>query len=121
MTPSAFSRNSRADETGKPVDYTLNATTIELAPYPDTTYSVKLVYYKKPTALSDNTATNEFLENTPDVLLYASLVEAEPYLMNDARIAVWSNLYQQAITNANESSDSAEYSGVPLQIRVAAQ
>lgn len=121
MSPSSFSRNSRADETGKPLDYTINSTTIELAPYPDSAYSIKMLYYKKPTALSDANTSNEFLVNTPDALLYGALMEAEPYLMNDARTQVWASMYQQAITNANDSSDAAEYSGVPLQIRVAAQ
>jgi hypothetical protein len=121
MSPSAFSRNSRADETGKPLDYTINSNTIELAPYPDSAYSIKMLYYKKPTALSDANTSNEFLVNTPDALLYGALMEAEPYLMNDARTQVWASMYQQAISNANDSSDAAEYSGVPLQIRVAAQ
>jgi hypothetical protein len=121
MSPSAFSRNSRADETGKPLDYTINSNTIELAPYPDSAYSIKMLYYKKPTALSDSNTSNEFLVNTPDALLYGALMEAEPYLMNDARTQVWASMYQQAISNANDSSDAAEYSGVPLQIRVAAQ
>jgi hypothetical protein len=121
MAPSAFSRNSRADETGKPLDYTINSTTIELAPYPDAAYSLKLLYYKKPVVLSNANTSNEFLVNTPDALLYGALMEAEPYLMNDARVQVWASMYQQAISNANDSNDAAEYSGVPLQIRVAAQ
>jgi hypothetical protein len=121
MSPASFSRNSRADETGKPLDYTINSTTIELAPYPDAAYSLKLLYYKKPVVLSNANTSNEFLVNAPDALLYAALLEAEPYLMNDARLQVWSGFYQNAITSITESDEGAEYSGVPLQIRVAAQ
>jgi hypothetical protein len=90
---------------------------MELAPVPDTTYTIKVLYYFKPTPLSDSNPTNEFLVNCPDALLFASLSEAEPYLMNDARIQTWAALYDRAIQNITTSDDSAEYSGVPLQIK----
>ena len=121
MAPSAFSRNSRADETGKPQFYTLRANEIELAPYPDTAYTLEMLYYAKPDVLSNSNSSNVFMANTPDALLYASLLEAEPYLMNDARTQVWSALYEKALLTITDSDQGAEYSGVPLQITVAAR
>jgi hypothetical protein len=117
MSPAVFSRDAHTEETGKPINYTLYGSTMELAPVPDTTYTIKVLYYFKPTPLSDSNTTNEFLENCPDALLFASLSEAEPYLMNDARIQTWAALYDRAIQNITTSDDSAEYSGVPLQIK----
>ena len=52
----------------------------------------------------------------PDALLYAALGEAEPYLMNDARLQVWASLYDRAITSINTSDQSSEYSGQPMSM-----
>jgi len=103
---------------GKPAVYTTLGQEFEFAPIPDKAYTVELLYYFKPTALSDNTASNEFLANYPDALLYATLAEAEPYLMNDARIQVWSSMYDRAISNITIGDQDSEYSAVPLQMSV---
>lgn len=118
MSPSAFTRDARADEAGKPVFYTLRANEIELAPNPDTAYTLQMLYYAKPTALSDSVSSNTYLANCPDALLYGALLEAEPYLMNDARLQVWSSLYNNAVASLNTSDDNSEYSGVPLTMTV---
>lgn len=118
LSPSAFTRDARADETGRPGYYTLRAAEIVMAPYPDTAYTLTMLYYAKPTAMSDSVSSNEFLANCPDALLYGALLEAEPYLMNDARLQVWSSLYNNAVSSLNTSDDEAEYSGIPLTMSV---
>ena len=117
-SPSAFTRNAQAEVSGKPGFYTLLGQEFEFAPIPDKVYTVELLYYFKPTAMSDSVSSNEFLANYPDALLYAALLESEPYLMNDARIAVWSSLYDRAITNINNSDQNSEFAGVPLTMSV---
>ena len=121
LSPSAFSSNSRADQQGLPVFYTMRGNELEFAPKPDSTYTLQMLYYSKPTELSSTTTTNEFLANYPDALLYASLLEAEPYLMNDPRTQTWSSLYNQAITRINTSDEESEFSGVPLVMTVTAR
>jgi hypothetical protein len=118
LSPSAYTRDSQAEVSGKPVFYTMLGQEFEFAPIPDKVYTVELLYYFKPTAMSDSVASNEFLANYPDALLYASLLEAEPYLMNDARITVWSGMYDRAINNINGSDQNSEYAGVPLSMSV---
>ena len=118
LSPSAFSRNSRADEVGKPVFYTLRANELEFAPKPDTVYTLQMLYYAKPDAMSDTNTSNTFMANCPDALLYGALLEAEPYLMNDARLQVWSNFYANAVDALNTSDESSEYAGVPLSMTV---
>jgi hypothetical protein len=54
-------------------------------------------------------------------LLYASLGEAEPYLMNDARLQTWGTLYTRGVAALSESDDKAEFSASPLVMRVAAR
>lgn len=118
LSPSAYTRDAQAEVSGKPVFYTMLGQEFEFAPIPDKAYTVELLYYFKPTAMSDSVASNEFLANYPDALLYASLLEAEPYLMNDARMTVWSSMYDRAINNINGSDQNSEYAGVPLSMSV---
>ena len=117
-SPATFSRNSRTTESGKPLDYTILATTIQLAPIPDTAYTLNLLHYFTPTYLSDSNTSNEFLVNVPDLLLYATLLEAEPYLMNDARVSTWGAMYEKGLAALTKSDESAQYSGVPLAVKV---
>jgi hypothetical protein len=78
-----------------------------------------MLYYAAPAYLSDTNTSNAFLANCPDALLYAALGEAEPYLMNDERLATWAALYQRAIDSINASDDRGEYAGVPLTMTLA--
>ena len=118
MSPSTFTRDARADESGKPIYYTVLANEFQFAPIPDTAYVLEILYYAKPTVLSDSNTSNVFLANYPDALLYASLLEAEPYLINDARSQTWASLYDRAVKNILDADQNGEYSGVPLQMRV---
>ncbi len=117
LSPSAFTRNARSWESGKPLDYTVLANDFQLAPIPDTVYTVKMLYFAAPTFLSDSNTSNVFLANTPDVLLYGALLEAEPYLMNDARINTWGSMFDRALSSITRSDQQGQYSGVPLVIK----
>jgi hypothetical protein len=119
MSPSVFYRNSRSVESGVPVNYTVLASEFIFAPKPDAVYTLKMLYYAAPTYLSGANTSNVFLANCVDALLYGALAEAEPYLMNDARIPVWASLYDRSIGNISQSDEGAEYSGVPLRMIVA--
>jgi hypothetical protein len=118
MAPSAFSRDARVTDSGRPVFYTTLGSEFVFAPIPDTNYTVEMLYYFKPVAMSDSVASNEFMANYPDALLYATLGEAEPYLMNDARINTWAAMYDRSITRINTSDENSEYAGVPLSMSV---
>lgn len=82
---------------GIPCFYAVDGSNIVFGPYPDSTYSVVGTYYKRLTALSSS-STNWFTTNAPDLLLFASLCEAEPFLVNDNRVTLWESKYQQAKT-----------------------
>jgi hypothetical protein len=78
-----------------------------------------MLYYAAPPYLSDSNSSNMFLANCVDALLYSTLAEAEPYLMNDARLATWASLYDRAINAITTSDDQGEYSASPIAISVA--
>jgi hypothetical protein len=118
LSPSAFTRDARADESGLPVYYTILASEFLFAPKPDGNKTLEMLYYYKPEALSDSNPSNVFLANYPDLLLYGSLAQAEPYLMNDARLAVWASLYADTLNLIETADENSEYSGIPLQMKL---
>ena len=116
LSPSAFYASARTTDIGKPVDYTVLGSEIQLAPTPDTAYTLQMLYYAKPQFLSDTNSSNVFLANYPDALLYAALGEAEPYLMNDARLQTWAALYDRAVNAISVSDQSGEYGGQSMSM-----
>ena len=110
-------RAMRRDGVGKPTHYAHTAGSLELFPTPDATYEAELVYVAKITSLSNTNTTNWLLGAAPDAYLYGALMQAAPYLKDDARIAIWGGLYAEAINNLNSSSERARYSGAGLRRR----
>jgi hypothetical protein len=120
-SPSSLSNDPRTSEVGVPKSYTIFASEFQLAPAPDGIYTLKMLYFAAPPYLSSSNASNVFLNVAPDGLLYASLIEAEPYLMNDARINTWGTMYDRAIGSLTKSDEEGQYSGVPLAMKLTAR
>jgi len=120
-SPSSLSNDPRTSEVGVPKSYTILANDFQVSPVPDGVYTVKLLYFAAPAYLSSSNTSNVFLTTAPDALLYASLIEAEPYLMNDARINTWGTMYDRAIASLAKSDEEGQYSGVPLSIKLTAR
>ena len=89
---------------------------MQFDPIPDAGYTLQMVYFYKPEYLSDTNSSNLWLANTPDLLLYAALGEAEPYLMNDERLNTWASMYDRGVTALRKSDDESEYPAQPLTI-----
>jgi hypothetical protein len=117
-SPSALSNDPVASQVGVPKSYTILANEFLMSPVPDGIYTLRLLYFAAPTYLSSSNASNVFLTTAPDALLYASLIEAEPYLMNDARINTWGTMYDRAISSLIKSDEQGQYSGVPLAMKL---
>ena len=77
---------------GTPEGYTLIDDMIELVPAPGDDVELRMVYFARIPALSDDQASNWLLLKSPDLYLYSVLLQAEPYLKNDERIATWSSI-----------------------------
>lgn len=67
-----------------------------IVPTPQIAYPFEISFYQRPIPLSATNQTNWFTEFAPDMLLYAALLEAAPYLKNDQRIPTWKDYYLQA-------------------------
>jgi hypothetical protein len=116
VSPSNFYRNTWSTVIGLPRQYTVLSQEFQFAPIPDSTYTLQMLYYAAPPFLSSSNASNVFMNVCPDLLLYGALGEAEPYLMNDARLATWAQLYDRGLAALTVSDDQGEYGGSPLSI-----
>ena len=121
ITPEMLDRLYGSDTTGKPRAYTLIGDEIQLAPIPDSDYTVEMAFYEKFSPLGDGTGgtvtSNWLTTNAPDVLLYGSLLEAEPFIKNDERIALWLNAYNGAIRKLQDADDRDRHSGSAMRVR----
>lgn len=68
-----------------------------IAATPDDDYAFELVYYERPEPLSDQNQTNWYTQYCPQVLLYACLLEAQPFLKLDGRTQQFQALYDRAV------------------------
>ena len=116
LSVSNFFRNAHTSQSGLPSRYTLLGAEFQFAPIPDSVYTLQMVYFYEPEYLSDTVSSNLWLSETPDLLLYASLGEAEPYLMNDERLNTWASMYDRGMIALRKSDDESEYPAQPLTI-----
>lgn len=67
-----------------------------ITPTPDAAQTLEILYYEQPRFLGEDFQTNWLTEYAPDLLLYATLLEAAPFLKNDERISIWQAMYDRA-------------------------
>lgn len=60
-----------------------------IVPTPYQTFPLEVLSYLQPQLLDANNQNNWLTEYAPNLLLYSALLEAAPFLKNDARIATW--------------------------------
>jgi hypothetical protein len=68
-----------------------------LAPTPDQAYEFEVLYYERIAPLSSTNQTNWLTQYAPNAMLYGTLLQAMPFLKNDAR-AIFQQKYTEAIT-----------------------
>lgn len=103
---------------GVPQFFAREASNFIFGPYPDSTYTIKGVYYKQLDALSGSNTTNWLITDVPELLLFASLCEAAPWLDQDNRITIWERKYAQIKEMVQSQDDQEEFSGSPLAATV---
>ena len=102
-------RKSKGNATGQPVYFALVDNTIELAPTPDSSYTLQLTYYGSIDALSDTNTTNFISTSYPDAYLYGALKHASIFLMEDDRVALFSSQFEKAIEEISMEQEKAEF------------
>jgi hypothetical protein len=102
---------------GKPLYFGIVGGQIRVLPVPDSTYTAELTYYAKLSKLSSTNATNWLLTQAPDVYLYGALMQAAPYLKDDARITVWATIYTRGLEELQVADDRGATSGGSILMR----
>ena len=116
ITPEMMSRMWAGSTTGTPLVFTIIADNVRLGPSPDAVYTTSMLYYKTFTALSTDNTTSEMLTNNPDVYLYGTLLEAEPFIMNDERVPLWLAAFEKAVSDIQNQDNKDRHSGSQLRV-----
>ena len=102
---------------GKPRFFGVVGGQLRIVPTPDSTYTTELTYYAKLSKLSTSNTSNWLLSSSPDIYLYGALLQAAPYLQDDARIQTWATLYERALNDLQTADDRSASSGGALLTR----
>ena len=120
VTPEIYDRlYGGGSGSGTPNFYTVIANELQLGPQPSSVQEIEMLFYEKFEPLSDSATTNWIITNAPDVYLYGSLLEAEPFIMNDGRTALWQNQFELAINAIQDADERDRHSGSALRVTTA--
>ena len=87
-----------AGEAGGPRRFTVVGTTLQVWPWNGASVSCELTYWQRLPALSAN-GGNWLLSAHPDAYLYGALLQAAPYLKDDARVPMWGTMFQTVLSD----------------------
>lgn len=68
-----------------------------ITPVPATGYAAEILYHERPDPLSSANQTNWTTQYAPQLLLYATLLEAQPFLKTSERLQEFQGLYDRAL------------------------
>jgi hypothetical protein len=110
-------RTSIASVKGRPRYFSVFGTEMELAPTPDTAYTIEMKYRGYIPSLTATNATNWLIALAPDLYLYGTLLETAPYMNDDPRLQTWGAGMSAALDGINSLAMDAGYGSGPLVIR----
>ena len=116
VTPEIYDRLWGGSTGGTPQFYTIVAGEVQLGPLPASVLTMEMLFYKKISALSVTNTTEAMLTDNPDIYLYGALLEAEPFIMNDERVGLWAQGFQQSVANLQEQDNKDRHSGSALRV-----
>ena len=116
VTPEIMNRIWAGSTGGTPETFTIIGEDFRLGPAPASADGYSMLYYKRIPALTPAATTNSMLTQNPDIYLYGSLLEAEPFLMNDQRVQLWATAYRQAVNDLQVQDDKDRHSGSELRV-----
>jgi hypothetical protein len=106
LTPSLPENMPVVTTNGQPEYWAVDGANLAFDKPASQNYSLTFRYIKRLT-LSNSNPTNALLTEYPDAYLFGALLEAAPYIKDDARIAVWQDRFDRAMkeisTNENET------------------
>ena len=123
VTPEIYDRVWGGSTSGTPKFYTILANEVSFGPIPASVMTVEMLYYKKfdnlsvlAVAAGNDQVDNLLLTDSPDVYLYGSMLEAEPFIMNDERVPLWATALERAVNDMQEQDNKDRHSGSALRV-----
>lgn len=104
---------------GVPQVMVQQGTSLRLGPIPDGAYSYTITYQPRITPLGGGPPSNEtnwLTQNAANVLLFGALCEAQPFIFNDERVALWSQKFGQALEDLRIQDWRARAGGGPITV-----
>lgn len=101
---------------GVPLGYSEDGTSITVAPGPDSTYSYQLHYYSEYASFSADIDTNWVLDNVPEVYLAGAMVHANRYLKDFEMMSIWEQEFQRAFSELKIYESMKRFPGGSLQV-----
>ena len=103
---------------GSPLYYAIyNNSTLEITPTPESSVDLQIIYQQRLAAFTLDADTDAILTQFPNIYIYASMLEAAPFIQDDDQIAKWGKFYQGEVDSLNKYSEDAQWSGAPMQIK----
>jgi hypothetical protein len=68
-----------------------------VAPTPNQAYAFEALCYTRLQPLSSANQTNWLTQNAPNAMLFGTLKQTAPFLKNDARLAIWKSMFDEAL------------------------
>lgn len=76
------------------------------APAPDADYPVEIIYYSEIQPLDSANQQNLFTRETPQLMLYGSLLAAQGYLKAIDKLPVWRQYYDESLKAIKQEDNS---------------
>jgi hypothetical protein len=70
-----------------------------VAPTPNQAYAFEALCYTRLQPLSSANQTNWLTQNAPNAMLFGTLKQTAPFLKNDARLALWKSMFDEALAS----------------------
>lgn len=71
------------------------------SPTPDFAYPLQIGFYANDLQLDEHQQINFLIQQAPELMLYASLLEAQSYIKNKEMIPIWTQIYKDALASFN--------------------
>ena len=103
--------------TGMPVIYTIEGNNLVVAPSPDTSYTGKLLSFKKLDGLTDTNATNWLITNSPATYLAAVMLELAVFTKDRDETMYYQRQLAGRVNGLNTQDKRSRYGGSILNIK----
>ena len=115
VVPDVFWRTYISSDSAQPRRFTVEGENFVFGPIPDGSYTGKILYYKKLSAMSGDTDTNWLLTNAPQAYVQGALIYLWQYVFDAEKEMLAKQRFSGIINGLNLADKSDRYSGSPWQ------